>query len=195
MIRRIKLAYEIYNFFHKKELIHNRELYKMYGLNKKYYSSISSEDFAQIDPNKLLKNKAGLEIEDDPFFQNLDSFSRESIKNFQDLGYCIIRNFWSEDLVESINHEIEQLLEENKIQFKYGNRIMFAIHKSDILKKACQHHVPQPLMDYLIGGNAQLFQSINFLNGSEQKTNKQTILKRLCNANRFGDEIQMNLIF
>lgn len=175
MIRRVKIAYELYNFFHKKELIHNEELYKKYGINKKYYSSISSKDFIEIDSNKIINQGRIKKLEEIPFYQKINEQSKKSIDNFDDLGFCIIRNFWNQKLVEKVNAEIERLLQEKEIEFKYRNKLMFAIHKSAFLKKACYDKELLGLLDYLIKGNAELFQSINFLSGSEQKTHSDSI--------------------
>lgn len=175
MIRRLKLAYEVYNFFHKKELSRNSNLYKKYGLKKKYYSSVSSEDFVNLDSDKIIAAGRSTDLNDIPFFQKLNEESKESIRNFDDLGYCIIKDFWSKDIVKSINSEIESLVENQEIQFRYTNKLMFAIHKSKFLNETCDNQELKVLLNYLIQGNAELFQSINFINGSEQKTHSDSI--------------------
>ncbi|MEO0627494.1 MAG: phytanoyl-CoA dioxygenase family protein [Bacteroidota bacterium] len=175
MLKRIKLLYEIYNFFHKKDLAHNAALYEKYGIKKKYYSSISSEDFEGIDleQNGLLgpKKKAS----DTAFFQQLDAESKQSVEQFEETGYAVIKGFWSMETVARVNAEIERMLAEKEIDFKYGNKLMFAIHKSEFLRELCYNKEVEELLDCLIGGDAQLFQSINFINGSEQKTHSDSI--------------------
>jgi phytanoyl-CoA hydroxylase len=47
LFKRLKFAYMAYNFFHKKDLYYNVKNFKRYGLNKKYYSPISSKDFSK----------------------------------------------------------------------------------------------------------------------------------------------------
>lgn len=175
MIKRIKLLYEIYNFFHRSQLTHNAKLYRKYGLNKQYYSSISSEDFAGIDPAEIVGEGGSKSLEDIPFYLELDEASQESINNFDDLGYCIIKNYWSQEQVDKVNDEIDRLLQSREIRFKYGNKLMFAIHKSTYLYDICHDEKLKELLDHLIKGDAQLFQSINFLSGSEQKTHSDSI--------------------
>ncbi len=175
MIRNLKLAYEVYNFFHKKELDYNTPLYKKFGLNKKYYSSISSEDFVNIDEQALLNEGRKAGLNDIDFYNNQNELSKESIGSFDDQGYCVIRNFLSEDLVNKINAEIDRLLAEKKIKFKNGNKLMFAINKSKLLNEIWQDKKFKKFLDYLIRGKAKLFQSINFINGSEQKTHSDSI--------------------
>ena len=175
MIRRIKLAYEIYNFFHKKELEHNLPLYLKYGINKKYYSSISSEDFKNFDSNSLLEASDKVDINNITFYKNLNEESKRSIEGFNDLGFCVIKQYLDKNKIDKINNEIKRLLDSKQIAFKYGNKLMFAIHKSKAISKICRNKELDKLLDYLIKGKAQLFQSINFLKGSEQDTHSDSI--------------------
>jgi len=175
MIRKLKIVYELYNLFHKNELSHNVNLYKTYGLNKKYYSSISSEDFKHLNSEQIIKQGRKQELSDIAYFNSLNQEAKTSIEAFDDSGFCIIPKFLNYEKVERINSEIDYLLASKKINFKYGNKLMFAIHKSKILKALFEEHSMKPLLDYLIKGNATLFQSINFLMGSEQRTHSDSI--------------------
>lgn len=175
MIKRLKFAYELYNFFHKKDLIHNSKLYKKFGLNKKYFSSISSEDFKHINADNILKEIPNKKLEDIEYFSSLSEKEKESVRSFDELGYCLIPNFIDRETVNKINEEIEHLLQSGKIKFKYGNKLMFAIHQSTFLAELWKDHPFKPLLNHLIKGKAELFQSINFINGSEQKTHSDSI--------------------
>ena len=77
-IRSLKFPYLVYNFFNRKKLKHNIPLYRKLGLNKKYYSSISSKDFAKIETpaRKFDLNK----IKNTFFYKNLSSENRASIE-------------------------------------------------------------------------------------------------------------------
>ena len=44
-LKKIKITYTVYNFFHKKQLKHNLAAYKALGMKKRYFSSVSSKDF------------------------------------------------------------------------------------------------------------------------------------------------------
>jgi len=175
MIKRLKIAYELYNFFHKDELVHNVELYKKYGIDKKYFSRISSEDFKHIDSDKVLSEGTTQSLEEIEYYNSLSEEAKVNIQSFEKNGYCIIQNFLSPETVDEINKEIDTLLNSKKIDFKYGNKLMFAIHKSNYLSKVWKEHKFKPLLDYLIKGDAELFQSINFLKGSEQRTHSDSI--------------------
>ena len=49
-LRRLKLSYSAYNVFQRRGLVHNLPLYQRLGLNKQYFSPISSRDFAHLPP-------------------------------------------------------------------------------------------------------------------------------------------------
>ena len=52
---------------------------------------------------------------------------------------------------------------------------MFAIHQSKLLRETGKNKKLSELLNILIGGKAKLFQSINFLVGSEQETHSDSI--------------------
>ena len=176
LIRRLKISYMVYNFFHKKELKHNVPIYKKLGLNKNYYSPISSRDFKElnntVDDNTdinyfLLKNahlyKTGT-IED-----------QKSLNEYEEKGYAILRNYLSIDQVEAVNKEIDRLLNDGIIKITNINKIIFAIHSSDLLKSIGTDFHLNELLSILLNGNSVLFQSINFITGSEQHTHSDSI--------------------
>jgi phytanoyl-CoA hydroxylase len=81
----------------------------------------------------------------------------------------------SGEKAESINREIEDMLKTGKATFRYGNKIMFAIHKSLLLREIGNQNELKELLSVLLNGEAVLFQSINFLTGSEQATHSDSI--------------------
>jgi phytanoyl-CoA hydroxylase len=173
-LRRFKLSYSIYNFFHKKELYHNQLLFKKYGLKKKYFSSLSSKDFVAIKELPDTENHVH-SPSNSLLYRSLTDENKRSIDAFEDNGYCVLRNFLSGEKIDAINAEIEKLLGQNKIKLGYGGKIMFAIHSSSLLLRIGIQKDLLELLSTLLGGKAVLFQSINFLMGSEQDTHSDSI--------------------
>ncbi|MBK1896381.1 phytanoyl-CoA dioxygenase family protein [Chryseobacterium paridis] len=172
-IRNYKLPYAIYNFFNKKKLKHNIPLYKKYGVKKSYFSSISSKDFShlpaserEIHQEKLINTE---------FYKNLSEENKESANHYNDNGYLIVKNYLSTETVDQINNEIEKLLKDGTLKFRYGGKLMFAIHYSDIIRKIGNDKSFLDFLSVLLDGEAKLFQSINFINGSQQKTHSDSI--------------------
>lgn len=168
-----KFPYVIYNFFNKNKLKHNIPLFEKYGLKKKYYSSISSEDFKDI---KVDERKINLDkIHRNKFYQNLNEENKTNIQSYDKNGYAIIRGFITEEKADSINKEIDDLISNGTLKFKYVNKLMFAIHHSDLIKNIGNDATFLEFLSILMDGKAKLFQSINFLKGSQQKTHSDSI--------------------
>jgi ectoine hydroxylase-related dioxygenase (phytanoyl-CoA dioxygenase family) len=177
-IKRIKFSYALYNFFHKKELIHNEKIYRQLGLNKKYFSPISSKDFETItleQQNKLTQAISTKNFADCTLFNSLSEESKTSLAHFEDKGFSVLKNYLSTEQVDQINKEIDVLLANKTIKFRYGNKLMFVIHHSTLLQKIATDPALMELLSVCIKGNPVLFQSINFIHGSEQATHSDSI--------------------
>jgi len=61
------------------------------------------------------------------------------------------------------------------IKFRYGGKLMFVIHYSEIIKNIGNDKNLLEFLSVLLDGHAKLFQSINFINGSQQKTHSDSI--------------------
>lgn len=172
-IRNYKLPYIVYNFFNKKKLKHNIPLYKKYGINKSYFSSISSKDFShlpaverKIDYSRLLNTV---------FYKNLSPENQESVQKYEDKGYLILRNYLAPETADAINNEIEKLVNNGTLKFRYGGKLMFAIHHSEVIRNIGNDKELLEFLSILLDGQAKLFQSINFIRGSQQKTHSDSI--------------------
>lgn len=174
LLRRLRIMYSLYNFFHKKQLIHNLPHYKKYGINKSYYSSVSSKDFRNIQLPHNDKPALG-QLEKEDFFKQLSVSDQESLIHFEENGYAILRNFFSEEKVNAANKKIDAMVQSGEVKFKYGNKIMFAFKKAEEIKSMGVDSTLIQILSALINTKALLFQSINFLKGSEQETHSDSI--------------------
>lgn len=173
LIRRLKLAYSAYNFFHRKELIHNVYAFKKLGLSKKYYSPISSKDFNQVDYQPSPDSRFSLS--NSSLYTNASDEDKKSIAGFDEKGYCILRSYLPGEAADRVNGEISTLLTEGKVKVGYGGKIMFAIHASALLREISGNKNLIDLLSVLLKGQAILFQSINFTRGSEQASHSDSI--------------------
>ncbi|MBI48801.1 MAG: phytanoyl-CoA dioxygenase [Crocinitomicaceae bacterium] len=172
--RKSKFLYELYNFFNYSKLKRNIPFYRKLGLNKKYFSSISNKDFKSANSSLITPSQKEIDVINTEF-QKLPQSIKEDVRFFTNDGYAIIKSFFAEDYVEAINNEIERMLESGEVSFKYQNKIMFAIHKSDLINKMGSDKKLMTILNYLQKDNTTLFQSINFLTGSNQKTHSDAI--------------------
>lgn len=175
MIKRLKFLYSLYNFFHKDQLVHNVAIYKRLGLKKRYYSPVSSKDFKNVQAFIQSNNKDIVDLNDTSLFKSAEEDSKKSILDFDKNGFTILTQYLSPEKVATINNEIDNLLQEKKVHFGHGNKIIFAIHHSETLKAIGNDPQLIELLSALLGGPAALFQSINFMMGSEQHTHSDSI--------------------
>ncbi len=174
LFKKSKLLYELYNFFQYSKLKKNVPFYKELGLNKKFYSSISNRDFNGLDAS-FFKPKQNEVDSINAEFEKLSRSFKEQVESFEDDGFAIIKSFFTEDKIKGINDEVERLLSCREARFSYRNKIMFAIHKSGLIKKMGEDKVLLTILNYLLKENTTLFQSINFKTGSNQKTHSDAI--------------------
>ena len=177
-IRQYKWTYAIYNYFQHSRLKHLKGLYSKYGLNKRYFEPVSSADFAHLPDaaeESIEPDIAGLRA--DALFSILNPDTQRSLLAYPEEGYAVLKSWLSPAEVAQANVEVQRLLEDKTLRFQYSNKkVMFAIHHSDFLKRIGEHPHLQAILNYLINGEARLFQSINFVHeGSEQKTHSDSI--------------------
>lgn len=174
IIRRTKLLYSLYNLFHHSQLAHNEKGFQRWGLKKKYFSPVSSKDFAGLPaPETGAMNVE--KLRSCRLFKKLEGAAKQSLLQFADNGYAVIRSYLPEQQVDAVNREIDGLLQRKKISFNASHKLMFAIHHSPLLRNIGNDEQLRELLSCLMGGPAALFSSINFLMGSEQSTHSDSI--------------------
>jgi phytanoyl-CoA hydroxylase len=172
-IRRLKLSYAVYNFFHRKDLRHNTSIYRKLGLKKQWYSPISSKDFAGW-PAEAVGSATDAALTATNLYHKTTPEGRNSILSFNATGYCILPNYLRALQADAINDEVDHLLQEKKAQLKYGKKIMFAFHQSKLISGVGRNADLEQLLGALLSGEAVLFQSMNFMYGSELATHSDS---------------------
>ncbi|MCC3153990.1 phytanoyl-CoA dioxygenase family protein [Hymenobacter sp. BT770] len=175
-LRRLKLSYSVYNVFQHRKLVHNLPLYERLGLNKQYYSPISSRDFAHLPPEAGLPPVPSLadRLAASPAFRALPAESQASLLAFEENGFAVLPGYFSPETVDGINQELNQLVATKQVSPRYRNKFMFAFRHSERIRKAGEGAL-RALVAALLGHETTLFQSINFLTGSEQRTHSDSI--------------------
>jgi phytanoyl-CoA hydroxylase len=176
MIRRLKLLYATYNFFQPAKLRHNEEAYRKLGLKKRYFSPVSSKDFEGKNANLLRQDTPPVQVaHETAFYKDASSEVRAAIDAYDEQGFIVLPGYLSVQQVDEVNSEIDRLLNEKKIKFNAWNKLMFVIKQSALIRGIGTDARLLELLDSLMGGRVKLFQSINFIKGSEQKTHSDSI--------------------
>ena len=175
MLRRLKPAYWLYNLFKRGALAHNLAPYDKLGLKKTYFSPVSSADFAGLDERPILEDAPAVAVDHTDLYSGLSAADRASVDAFDDEGYCVLKGYLDGPTVDTINAEVARLMESGELGFTGERKLMFAIRKSAALSEVWSRPAWTQFLDALIGGDARLFQSINFLQGSQQRTHSDSI--------------------
>lgn len=175
-LKQIKPIHWLYNLWHFRALQHNRQAYRKYGIHKPLFASISSKDF----PDKT--SKAWLDINDSAVvasqnsaFLSFPEDIQQKIKDWSAKGYLIMEGLLTEKDVDAINAETERLQQAGKLKFTNGNKLMFANRISPVIQNVTTHPAITRVLNFLLGKNVVPFQTINFINGSEQKAHSDSI--------------------
>jgi ectoine hydroxylase len=175
-LKKFKPVHWIYNILHYGGLHHNKEPFKKYNINKPLIGSISSRDF----PDKM--SQAWLDIgNSNDLAATKDSFGlfphsiQSKILGWSDNGYIILENFIEPDNCDLINEEIERLIRVKSIKFNEKQKLMFAYRHSAIIMSCAQKKELIDILNFLLGKEVILFQTINFMYGSEQRAHSDSI--------------------
>jgi ectoine hydroxylase len=175
-LRQFKFIHWIYNLFHYKMLLHNKAAFKKYNIHKSLVASISSKDFPDKESQAWLDkgNSKDLVAKKEKF--NLFSADvQQQLLSWSDNGYIILKNFFDDETTNSVNKEIEKLVDKQKLHFTHDNKLMFANRISSLIKKITQEKRLTSILDLILDKKVVPFQTINFLRGSNQRAHSDSI--------------------
>jgi ectoine hydroxylase len=176
-IRSFKLTYTISNILNYNKLKSNAALYKKYGIKKSVVAPISSKDFKNLPPQPLpwLDEKSLKAISgNNTDFQSFPKHLQDSLINWSEDGYAILPGFFAEK-ADEVNRIIDEKLKSGDLKFKYGNKIMFALHHSELIESMGKDPMISNILNFLLGKEVKLFQSINFIEGSKQRAHSDIV--------------------
>jgi ectoine hydroxylase-related dioxygenase (phytanoyl-CoA dioxygenase family) len=173
-LKQFKPASMLYNLFQYAQPKHNLPLYRRYGLKKFFFSPVSSKDFASL-PVSTASIVSAEAIRACALYQQADEATKAALLAYPETGFVVLPQYLDNATVDAINASVDKLLREQKLKIGFQHKIMFAMHVSPVIQKAGEDPVLLELLNVLLGGPAVLFQSINFLYGSEQPTHSDSI--------------------
>ncbi|MEM7102143.1 MAG: phytanoyl-CoA dioxygenase family protein [Bacteroidota bacterium] len=178
ILRSFRGTYFINNLLNAQKLKRNKALYEKHGLKKSIFGSISSSDFKQSvgETPWLDRPDALVKLEAHPEFAQFDDSVKNQLRQWVDKGYIILKGFFTTEEAEALNTEVDQILNHGKTDFNYGNRVMDAHRVSGLIDQ--QHFRNKKmlyLLNFIMGEPIHPFQTINFIEGSEQKAHSDFI--------------------
>lgn len=178
-LRSLKLVYIVNNLLNFRLLLPNRALYRRYGLRKSIFSPLGSADFPSHHPDIpwIDRPDAAEQLEKHPAFQVMQPDIQEKIRRFLTDGYLILEGFYGPSDTDALNAEVDRLLQAGKAGFNYTGRKIFNIHEQSRLagERFFRHPELLELLSFLLGKPVIPFQSLSFVQGSEQRAHSDSI--------------------
>ncbi len=178
-LRQLKAVYVINNWLNRSMLAHNKEAYKKNGLRRNVLLPIGSHLFKH-DPSDhpwLDQPDALEQLISHPDYRQFSPSIQQELRRFVTDGYMVLQGFFTAEEVERHNKEVDRLLEEKKVAFNYtGRKIMEAYKQSGFIDR---HFFRRPelirILNFVIGKKVIPFQTIHFVEGSEQRAHSDFI--------------------
>jgi len=177
-LRTWKLGYVVLNLFNRKKLRHTGAMYRKYGVKQSVFLPISSQELPQTAAEKpwLDAPDAFARMQAHPGFAKFPAPTREAMLRWPEDGFVVLRGLFTDTEVAAMNAEVDRLIRDKVVDFNFtGRKIMFAFHHSALLRKYVHDRRILDVMDFLLGKRMKVFQSINFLTGSEQHAHSDSI--------------------
>lgn len=177
-LRTWKLGYVLLNLFNRKKLRHAEAMYKKYGVKQSVLMPISSDQLPRHNGESpwLDGPDAMRRLTASPGLKQFDTATQEALLRWPTDGFVVLRGLFTREEVAAMNAEIDRLINDKVVDFNFtGRKIMFAFHHSDLLRKYVHDRRILDVMDFLLGKRIKVFQSINFLTGSEQAAHSDSI--------------------
>lgn len=178
ILRSLRITYWMFNLINLSKLKKNKQVYKQFGIKKQIWQSISHADIKKSTGDIPWMDKPDItkeQIEAHPLFESFSEIIRQEILQWPANGYMIIPGFFTKE-ADLINEEIENLLQQHKINFNFtGRKIMDGWKESELLNQIFRYPGILKLLSFIFGKEVNPFQTINFIYGSEQKPHSDSI--------------------
>lgn len=170
-LRTLKPFWVLYNLLNWRSLRHNAELYRRAGIERSVIAPIAHRDIARPSAEVpwLDRPDARESLEGNPEVEALPAAARDQLDTWIDGGYMVLKGFFDRRRVDAVNQEVERLLGEGEVAFHFDSpRITDAYRRSPrIAGTLCDPELAKVLR-FLLGRPVRLFQTLNFLQGTEQ---------------------------
>lgn len=178
-LRSWKGSYVLYNLLHRQKLSHHKRLYQKYGIRKSVISPIGTKELPERPTERpwLDQPNAQERLSKHPDWSGFSSKTQQQIRQFVADGYLILEGFFSEDKINALHAEMDELLARKEIDFNYSRRKIMNAHRHSTVADQDFFRHPEllRLMQFLLGKPIIPFQTITFVKGSEQRAHSDSI--------------------
>jgi ectoine hydroxylase-related dioxygenase (phytanoyl-CoA dioxygenase family) len=174
--RRLKPAWTLYNLAHWRRLRANAEHYRRLGIRHSVLGPVSHREIQRSggDPPWLDRPGAAEALAS----ADTSAFAPEiaaKLPGWISDGYLVLEGFFGSERVERITTELDRLLAAGEVDYHYrGNRIVDSFKQAAATREALTDPALIEVLEFLLGREVSLFQSIDFFEGSEQRAHSDS---------------------
>lgn len=170
-LRDSRATWVVHNLLHYRSLRGNAAHYRELGISKPVVGSIAHRDIAKRSEEVpwLDRPDATEALRADPRYDELSPEMRAKVEGWIADGFLVLEGKLSRDEVEEVNSDLARLYDAGTIRYHpLGQRIVNAFEHSEPVRRAVTDPELTRLLSFLLGREANLFQTINFFVGSQQ---------------------------
>jgi ectoine hydroxylase len=169
--RRLRPLLVLRHLPRRRELTAASDQYKKLGLSKPWFGLVRhAEVSGKGDGTARLDDPSGLEeLRADPRFTALPEAAQQQLEAWPEEGYLVAKNFFSPEQVAAVNADVDQLSGTGSIREHSRSARFMNVHEhSDAAAALVDDPRLLELLSLILGREAQLFQTISFIRGSQQ---------------------------
>lgn len=175
-LKKYKLFHWLYNLTNSSKLLHNKEPYRKYNIEKKLFSSISSKDFPDKTSTAWLDvGDAAALLPNHPGMHAFPETIRQALTEWTAKGYLIWNHFLDTQTADDINNEVDRLVKAEGLRFTHDNKLPFLLKKSASIRSIANDPRLLQLLSFILGKEVVPFQTLNFIKGSSQRAHSDSI--------------------
>ena len=172
MSRRLRPFLVLRHLIHRRELVETGQRYRELGLRKPWFGLVRHAEVAgRGNGSARLDRPDGLEeMRELPGFAGLPEAVRRGLEAWPQDGYLVVEGLIDRQQVERVNADIDQLVEAGSIRAHHrAPRFMNVHQKSQAAAEIVSAPQVLELLELILGRQARLFQTISFVQGSQQE--------------------------
>lgn len=170
-LRTLKPFWVLYNLFNWRSLRRNAELYRQAGVRRSVVAPIAHRNIGRPSSEVpwLDRPDARERLDGSHDAESLPASARDQLGTWIEGGYMVLERFFSPERVDAVNREIQGLLDQGEVGFHFDSpRVTDAFRRSPSVRETLCDPELAGVLRFLMGREVRLFQTLNFLEGTEQ---------------------------
>ena len=152
-------------------LARTRRAYRDLGIRKLPFASVRHAEVSgsRSEKPRLDRDRGLEELQSDPRFDEQPAQVQEALRAFPERGYAVLERLFTAAEVDAVNEQIDGLLGGGGLHYHHRSpRVMNSWRKSPAVQQLVADPRLTDVLTLILGREALLFQTINFIVGSEQ---------------------------